>query len=304
MPSSPMPCSVHKTGRKSLGFKKDWTGWLDRFMVWEMGKDGQYHSKGLDDATFFGTTIPLPSGFEFAIVPSSGRKMLPSFNEEYICAGIRPYNKEEEHLGKESPYIHKLSENKSIIFDKISDAIAINAWSDDELLCGKYTPTGGWDYFVARKDGTEMTLSEWINQKTEVDVSDFHKIPETDTPVMGFPFLSRNGKVMVSFRLDPNDSQKTNVSYIVLKDEIFTGIDSPNLLQSEQEGYTYNKASRMIKAHFDDTQVSLFDISGSLLAHTSLNAGSEWQLPSTLPEGIYVLRIVQKGNHKTLKIVL
>lgn len=294
-----MFCS--QDGKKIFGLQKDWTGFLDRFMVWEMGADNQYHIQGLDDATFFGTQIPLPNDFEFTFLPSSGRRMLPSFNGNYICAGSKPYIKDEERLGKESPYIYNLSEKKSLIFDKITDAIAINAWSDNELLCSEFAPTGGWDSFIGYKNGTRKPLYEWIKEKTGVDVSSFFNISEINTPVMGFPFLSADGKVMVTFRVDPNDSQKGNIAYMVFKDNI-TGINTPEWA-GEKGGYRYDNANRTIKVDFD-AQISLFDVSGCLLAHTSLNADTEWQLPYSLAEGFYIMQIALDGRKEVLKVAL
>lgn len=295
-----MFCS--EDGKQVFGLQKDWTGRLDRFIVWEMDKEGKYHIRGLDDSTFFGETIPLPNDFEFTVIPTSGRKMLPSSNGNYVCAGTRPYKKDDEQLGQESPYIYNLTEKKSVIFDKILDAIAINAWSNRELLFAKVAETGGYDSYAGRLDGTQMHLTEWIKQKTGVSVEDFYQT-ERGTPVVGLPFFSKDGKVLVTFRIDPTNPLKGNIAYMVFKDGIFTGTGSPDLSQSLQKGYEYDATNRKIRV-MANAQVSLFDIPGSLLAHSTVQAGTDWQLPGALPEGIYVLRITINGQHDTIKVAL
>lgn len=291
-------------GKYICGLQKDYSGLIDRFIVWKRQEDGSYKFNGLDDKTFFGETLPIQSSTILKYIPRNGVSLQISHDRNYLCGTVGRLN-DLGDLEKKFPYIYNLREGKGVMFENIthSGTSAVDAWSDNAIIHNKITPGVGWLSYVTDPENELTDLPKWIGKKCNTDISKFYDFPAAGRAVMGYPYLSQDGKVLVTFRLDPNNKNLSNISYIVFNDNILTSTDKPLLPEVESNSYNYDSANGNLYVQ-KNMQAELIDMSGNKVAQKHLLAGDSWILSENVQEGLYLLSLHTGDRKSVIKIKL
>ena len=185
-----------------------------------------------------------------------------------------------------------LREQRGEVLTKYEGCTATEALDDGSLLCIEEAKSFYHCYRIDPKSSEKENFALWIKQRTGIPMEEFYSLDDHGEIVLGWPYISQDGKTLALFGPDLSNPYLFRGTYIQFTDPLgaHTAIQAPLPTQPHQLRVSSEGLLEMPEmAHH---QIAVYTPQGELIALGVVSASGLYQIPQSSLGSILLIHIV------------